>query len=206
MSLKSNLNNQSNSKKSQALSLFFAGILPLIAFTVIEEYYGVVAGLVTAMIFGIGEVIYEWVKFKSVSAITCIGNLLILLLGGISLFSQDGIWFKLQPALLEFGFFIFLFASWIIKKPFLTLLIEKQNPNAPEFLKSRLSGMTLRLSFFMLIHSLLATWAAFYWSSEAWALLKGLGVTLSMILFMLIEVLWARRQILNNKNQSNIIK
>jgi intracellular septation protein len=34
------------SSKKQALSLFFGGLLPVIAFTLIEEKYGVIAGLI----------------------------------------------------------------------------------------------------------------------------------------------------------------
>lgn len=178
--------------KSQGLSLFFGGLLPIIAFTVIEEKYGIIAGLIAGMVFGLGEVIYEYLKFKKVSTITWIGNGMLLALGAISLISSDGIWFKLQPAIFEFGFFIFLVGSWFLKKPFLVLMMEKQNPNAPEFLKLRMNGMTFRLGLFFLAHAVLATWAAFYWSTEAWAFLKGIGLTVSMIIYMFVEVLFAR--------------
>ena len=99
---------QRQSSKSKAFSLFFGGLLPIIAFTVIEEKYGIIAGLIAGMIFGLGEIIYEYITVKKVSTITWIGNGLILGLGGISLISNEGVWFKLQPAILEFGFFIFL--------------------------------------------------------------------------------------------------
>ena len=181
-----------NSKK-QAVSLLFSGLLPVVAFTLIEEKYGVFYGLIAGMAFGVGEVIYEKIRFKKVSQITWIGNALILVLGGISLLADDGLWYKLQPAILEFGFFLFLFVSWLLRKPFLTLMIEKQNPDAPAFIKSRLSGMTFRLSLFMLAQSALAVWAALSWSTEAWALLKGVGLIVSMMLFMAAEVLWVRR-------------
>lgn len=183
------------SAKKQALSLFFGGLLPIIAFTVIEEKYGIIAGLIAGMIFGVGEIIYEYVSVKKVSAITWIGNGLILGLGAVSLISSEGIWFKLQPAILEFGFFIFLLISWLMKKPFLVLMIKKQNPDAPDFIKAQMSGMTLRLSFFMLAHAIIAIWAALYWSTEAWAMLKGVGLTVSMIVYMISEVLWARLKI-----------
>lgn len=181
--------------RKQALSLFFGGLLPIIAFTVIEEKYGVIAGLITGMVFGVGEIIYEYVSVKKVSTITWIGNGLILGLGAVSLISSEGIWFKLQPAILEFGFFVFLIASWIMKKPFLVMMIEKQNPDTPDFMKAQMSGMTLRLGFFMLAHAIIATWAAFHWSTEAWAILKGVGLTVSMIIYMVAEILWARFKI-----------
>jgi intracellular septation protein len=180
--------------KSQFLALFFGGLLPIIAFTVIEEKYGIIAGLFAGMAFGFGEIVYELIRYKKVSTMTWVGNGMLLGLGGISLLSNDGIWFKLQPAIIEVGFAIFLFGSCIMKKPFLVMMIEKQNPDAPEFLKVSMGGMTFRLSLFFLAHSILATWAAYRWSNEAWAILKGVGLTLSMIVFMVVEVIWARRK------------
>ena len=200
MNLNSNLNTKP-SAKTAFLALFFGGLLPVIAFTVIEEKYGTLAGLIAGMVFGSGEIIYELFRYKKVNTITWVGNSLLLGLGGISLISSDGYWFKLQPALLEFGFFIFLLSSWILKKPFMRMMLEKQNPTAPQFLKDRMSGMTWRLSLFFLIHALVATWAALKWSTENWALLKGLGITITMILYMGAEVLWMRLQLKNQVKQ-----
>ena len=67
-------------------------------------------------------------------------------------------------------------------------MIEKQNPTAPEFLKQAMGGLTFRLGLFFLAHGVLAVFAALYWSTEAWALLKGVGLTVSMIVYMIIEV------------------
>ena len=186
-----NLNKSSN-QKSQMLSLFFGGILPIIAFTVIEDKYGVFYGLIAGLFFGVAEIIYELIRYKKVSQMTLISNSLIVVMGSVSLFLNDGIWFKLQPALFEFGFFIFLFVSWIFKKPFLKSMVEKQNPEVPEFFKNRLSGITFRLSLFFLIQSIIATYAALYWSTEAWAILKGVGLFVSMAIYMAIEMFWIK--------------
>lgn len=178
--------------KAQALSLFFGGLLPVIAFTVIEEKYGPQAGLIAGLIFGVGEIIYELARYKKVSQITWIGNGLLLGLGLISLFFNDGIWFKLQPAIMEFGMFVFLLGSWALKKPFLKIMVEKQNPEIPQIMKDSLSGITFRMALFFLAHAIIATYAAFYWSTEAWAVLKGIGLTVSMIVYMIGEMFWMR--------------
>ena len=178
--------------KKQALAFLFGGLLPIIAYTVIEEKYGIMAGLIAGLVFGFGEVAYELIKYKKVSTMTMVGNGLLFVMGGISLFTQDGLWFKLQPAIFEFGFFIFLCGSVLAKKPFLKLMIEKQNPTAPQFLKDQLSGLTFRLGLFFLAHAIIATYAAYYWSTESWAILKGIGLTVSMIVYMILEVVVMR--------------
>ncbi len=178
--------------KKQAMALFFGGLLPIIAYTVIEEKYGIMAGLVAGLIFGGGEIIFEIVKYKKVSTMTWVGNGLLFGMGGISLITQDGLWFKLQPAIFEFGFFLFLCGSFLVKKPFLKMMIEKQNPEAPQFLKDAMGSMTFRLGLFFLAHAVLATFAAYKWSTASWALLKGVGLTVSMIVYMLLEVVVMR--------------
>jgi intracellular septation protein len=183
----------SNSKpKSQAISLIFGGLLPVIAFTVIEDQYGPVWGTITGMAFGFGEIIFEKWKYKKVSQITWIGNILILGLGIISIFSQDGIWFKLQPALLETFFAILLVGSVLVKKPFLLMMAEKQGTALNDVVKPLMSGMTFRLGLFFLLQSILATWAAFRWTTAQWAFLKGIGLFIFFGIYLGFEFLFIR--------------
>ncbi|WP_413586891.1 inner membrane-spanning protein YciB [Bdellovibrio sp. HCB274] len=182
-----------NSAKSKAAAVFFAGLLPVIAFTVIEEKYGTIAGLIAGMIFGVGEICFELYKHKKVQKITWIGNGLLLVLGGISLISDEGIWFKLQPAIMEAVFAIALWVSVALNKPLIVVLAEQQGQKLPEFMKVRMKGMTFRMGGFFAIHTGLAIWAALQWSTTAWAMLKGVGLTVSLIVYMLVEVLFIRR-------------
>lgn len=183
------------SGKAAALSFFFGGLLPVIAFTVIEEKYGVVAGLIAGMVFGVGEIIFELIRDRKVSTMTWIGNGLLLGLGAVSLISSEGIWFKLQPALMEGLFALAMWGSCIIKKPLLVVLAEKQGHQLPEVVKSKLLGVTWRTGFFFAIHTGLAVWAALDWSTTNWALLKGIGLTVSFILYLVIEVFYLRQSI-----------
>lgn len=173
-------------------ALFFGGLLPVIAFTVIEDNYGTVAGIIAGLVFGVGEIIYELWTEKKVSAITWIGNGLLLGLGGLSLISEDGIWFKLQPALFEIFFALALWGSLWMKKNILILMAEKQGQVIPDILRERMNGMSFRLGIFFLLQAVLAVWAALYWSTQAWALLKGVGLTVSFIVWMAAEIFWIR--------------
>ncbi len=181
--------------KKQMMSLFFAGLLPVIAFTLIEEYYGTLAGLIAGMFFGGGEIIYELIKYKKVQKITWIGNGLLLTLGAVSLFSSEGLWFKMQPAIMEAILVVVMWGSLVIRKPLLVLLAQQQGQKLPEIIMSRMKGITFRVGLFFLIHTVLAVWAALYWSTTAWALLKGLGLTISLVLYLVLEALWMRWRI-----------
>ncbi|MBC7372223.1 MAG: septation protein IspZ [Bdellovibrionaceae bacterium] len=191
-----------NSKgKQAALSFFFGGLLPLIAFTVIEENYGVIAGLIAGMIFGVGEIVFELVKHRRVSTMTWIGNGLLLILGGVSLISSEGIWFKLQPALMEGAFALALWGSCVMRKPLLVVMAEKQGQTFPDAVKSKLFGVTWRTGFFFAIHTGLATWAAIDWSTTNWALLKGVGFTVSFVVYLGLEVFYLRHSLANIRNE-----
>ncbi len=193
--------------KRQLRAFLIGGLLPVIAFTVIEEVYGTVAGLIAGMIFGVGEIVWEWRTQGRVDPITWGGNALLLVLGAVSLFTNEGIWFKLQPSILEGAMTAALWGSWILKKPLLLAMSRKQGavPEGapPEFkaiLESGMSGMTLRLGVFFALHSALAVWAALHWSTAAWAALKGVGLTASLVVYMLVETLLLRYRVAKWKN------
>ncbi len=188
---------------SQKFRVLAAGLLPVILFAVIEDYFGTVWGLVVGMVFGVGEILWEYWVDRKVSVITWGGNGMLLLLGGVSLVTDSGIWFKLQPAILEAVFTLVLWGSWFSKKPFLFLMMQKQGgfsgdfeqklkPGALDALRDGFSAMTLRMGLFFAIHAVLAVWAALYWSTSAWATLKGVGLTLSLLVYLVAESLVLR--------------
>jgi intracellular septation protein len=197
--------NSKSARTRQMRALLVGGLLPVIAFTVIEEYYGVLWGLVAGMVFGVGEILWEWFTVRKVDPLTWGGNGILLLLGGISLFTQEGIWFKLQPALMEMAFTLLLWGSLIWGKPLLLVLAQKQgglpkdlegmHPRLAEAIQKSLKGMTFRLGVFMAIQSGIAVWAALYWSTAAWAALKGVGLTVSMVAYLVVESLVLRYRV-----------
>jgi intracellular septation protein len=179
------------------------GILPVIGFTVVENYYGPLAGTIAGMVLGLVEIIWEKRTQGRVTGLTLGMNAFVLILGGVSIATQDGVWFKLQPALFELIFGIGLLAAWFLRKPILFSMTEaaltKQgkslDPQVREKLQSAFSPIMFRLGLFMLAHAALATWAALKWTTEAWALLKGVGFTGSVVVFMLVEMRGVRQSL-----------
>lgn len=180
-------------------SLLLGGLLPVLLFTVIEEAYGVVWGLVAGMGCALFEVIWEWRSQGKVDPITWFGSGAMLVLGGVSLLTKEGVWFRLQPALLEALMAGALVGSVLIGKPLLTAMAKKQGvlaqlpPAAVPAFESRMRGLTLRVGLFFMVHAALAVWAALAWSVRAWAFLKGVGFTVTFFIYLGCEV-WVMRR------------
>lgn len=168
------------------------GVLPVIAFTLIEEWKGPLWGTVAGLGFGALEIFYEWRKEGRVSSITWVANGMIFGLGLISIFTQDGIWFKLQPALLVLGMAFVFWGTSFMGKPLLIELAQKQNQNLPPLALEFMKTLNVRLGFFFVGLSALSVYAAFYWSTTEWAALKGVGSPLLMVVYLVVEILWFR--------------
>lgn len=178
-------------------SLVFAGLLPVIAFTLIEEYYGTWWGLVAGLAFGLGEIVTEYVRERRVRGFTWFGNGLLLALGGVSLLTDDGIWFKMQPALMEGAIAAALWFFLLIGRDPLRWLMESQGHAVPGPLLPYLKGLCFRIGVFFALQAVLAVHAALHWSTEAWALLKGIGLTVGFVIYMGIEFLVLRRRVVS---------
>ncbi len=182
------------SRASMLQSFLVGGLLPVVVFTIVESIHGTKGGLIAGVLFGAGELAYEYIRFKKVQWITIVGNALVILLGALSLFEENTTLFKLQPAILIFLMAILLLGSSAIKKPFLVELSKKQMPNLPELAKRRLAGMNIRMGFCFIALGVLSVHAAYAWSTAAWAFLKGFGTPLALALYIGAEVLYIRLQ------------
>jgi intracellular septation protein len=180
--------------RGQALLPIVASLLPVLVFTAIEELYGTKAGLIAGVVFCIGEVAYEFKKFGRPQTITLVANALVLILGGVSLFESNAVFFKLQPALMVFMMAGALLISSVLKKPFLVELAKKQRPDLPEFALSRMAGLNLRMGICLIAIALLGVYAAFEWSTAWWAAYKAVGAPVLLILYVLIDLAILKRR------------
>ncbi len=173
--------------------IVFGALLPVLAFTWLEDQYGIFWGVVGGMVFSLGEIGFEYWQDKRVSTISWIAAVAILVLGSVSMIAQDGIWYKLQPAIFEGAMALTIFALGLRGRPFLLWLMEQQKQTPPEFLRPRFKNISWRLGCFFSLHTGLAIWAAISWSTRDWAILKGVGFITSFILYFGVEIYFLRR-------------
>jgi intracellular septation protein len=177
----------------------FTAFLPLVLFWAVEEFLGLKAALIVGCIAAVGELAWERIKRGRVSFVTWASNLLVLGLGAISYFMDSGVFFKLQPAVMEIAMAVMMVATRLRGgEPFLLRMFREGpviDPGrrdaalANEAFVARLRVMDLRMTIFLIIHGLAVAWAAIWASSRVWILLKGVLFYVLMMMVMLPETI-----------------
>jgi len=171
--------------KKSLLKNFTIGFIPLLIFIVADEIFGTKIGLIVAVIVGIGEFLYFFIRYKQVEKFVLFDIALIIVLGGISILLENEIFFKLKPALIELILVVLLGIHSFSNHPLL-LMMGKRYLKGMEFndLQMKLMQKLMRLLFFIfLIHTGLIVYSAYYLSKEAWAFISG---GLFYIIFIII--------------------
>jgi intracellular septation protein len=170
-------------------------LVPVILFTVAEEWGGLKWALILSVIYALGEVSWELWRYRRVSGLTLFSNSMVVGLSFISYATQDGLWFKLQPAILELVLAFFLIGSFLFRKPMLVAMMKQQGHQVNSVMEQFFTGLTLRMGFFFIGQAALASYASIFWSTEVWAFLKSVGILVMMVVYMLIEIMIFRRSL-----------
>ncbi len=175
-------------------SSWIIGILPLLAFAVADTFFGLKAGLISALVLAIIECIWTWVTFGELDQISIVSLLLIIILGGLAWKKKSPILFKIQPSIISLSLGLWLIISWIVGEPVFVMMINKygamlpieirqniQNPSYLEFV----ALTTLTAGIGMLFHAAITTYAAFKLSNWWWIAIRGIGFYLCAFIAML---------------------
>ena len=116
---------------------------------------------------------------------------LIVLLGGLGVWAQDGIWFKLQPAISSLVMIVVL-GFYKVKKR--SLMVEimtdlKQKSALPPLFYHQFEK---HLIVFFLFHAVFMTFIALKQETGVWLFWKTGGLYILMAIFMVIEIFWFR--------------
>lgn len=161
--------------KSELLKKLLPGFVPLFVFIAIDEIWGTRAGLIAALIIGVAEMVWIWIREKRFDKFVLFDTGLLVALGSVSIALDNDIFFKLKPGLVELILCAVLAVSAFSKLNIVGLMtqrymkdIELKVQQMAQFRK------TLQLMFFVFfIHTLLVFYAAFYMSDGAWAFISG---------------------------------
>ncbi len=179
------------------------GLLPLIVFILVDEFYGTSAGLIVAVCFGIAQLIYSYLREKVFDKFTLYDTLLIVALGIVSYALDNDIFFKLKPALVGAILCVLLGISAFTKVNLLALMskrylegVELKEEQEKQFKRS-LRALFIIFSF----HTLLVLYSAFFLSKEAWAFISTVLFYMLFGAYFIFELLknWLRNRKYKNE-------
>jgi isopentenyldiphosphate isomerase/intracellular septation protein A len=154
---------------------FTIGFIPLLIFIVADEFFGLTAGLITAISYGILQAVFTYFKEKRIDKFVLFDTTLILLLGLISLILHNDVFFKIKPGLIELILVILLGVTAFSSNPILIRMTGRYLKGI-EFSADQMSIMQkmMRRMFYLFSgHTILIFYAAFYLSKESWAFISG---------------------------------
>ena len=168
---------------------FLLGILPLLAFVVIDSFAGMKSALWSAIGFAILEVVYSLYMYHTLDELTIGSFVLVVIFAFFSFRSKNPMYFKMQPVALGLSFALaFLIFQWM-DHPLLIVMLNKYQPMIPEqartlFQEAHMQLILARASHYLgwgfLLHAGLVAYSALKLSNWWWLMLRGIGVYIMM--------------------------
>jgi intracellular septation protein A len=182
------------------MKLLFLGLLPVIIFWFVEEKFGTFWGLIAAIVWAVGECVYEYARNRRVDKLTLFSTGLVVILGGLGAWLDKSILFKFQPVIVELVFGGILIWGGHKGEPLLFKMAQKtkpevfanQNPAVVEFQKNMMKKMTRNLLIVLFLHCVVLTYAAIYGTTGQWAFWKGVGFNVFLLIWAGGEFLMMR--------------
>lgn len=180
--------------RSQLLFNLLYSLVPLIGFWLVEKYWGLEAGIVAAIVLGIGEVAWVYMRERRWEPFSLWSAALVIAMGLLSWQLESGKILLLKPAIIEAVFAAVFIVSSLARKPFMLLMAQKQfgKMEMNEVQLRYFNGVNWRIGLLFLIHTAITVYAALWLSSDAWMVAKGVLFYVLLAFFFVGEFCYAR--------------
>src|SRR5690606_7103577 len=161
--------------RTELLKKLLPGFIPLFVFIIADEIWGTKIGLFVAVGVGIAEMLWVGIKEKRFDKFILFDTLLLVVLGAVSIFLDNDIFFKLKPGLIELILVAVLAVSAFSKVNIIGLMGQRYLKDA-QFNEAQMAQMRKSLKYLFYIfaaHTLLVFYATFFMSKAAWAFISG---------------------------------
>ncbi len=175
----------------------FIGILPLLAFVIVDSFLGLKHALIATAVLALLEVLFTIYYFGEVDFISGLSLVLVFFFCYLSFRKKSDFFIKMQPVLLSLLIGLILITSYFLNRPFLLEFSLKYKALLPSnfavmlenpHFKKLLSLSTLTLGFSHFLHAGGVYWSAIKLNNWWWIIMRGVGY----YLFMLLGLLSAR--------------
>lgn len=177
--------------KESSRPYFLLSFLPALAYWWLETNFTLEIALIGGVLLGIVEMVLEKKFTGHIHTLSKLNMGLIVVLGGISLVAQEGIFFKLQPTMTGLALAIFLLFKKMKNQSLMVEMLRdmKQRPPLPEeFYKALEWHMCLFFAGFALFMAYIAVMQ----STSVWLFWKTAGFYIAFGGFIVVEMIYIR--------------
>ena len=172
-------------------SLIWIGIIPVLAFVILDSFAEKRKALIGALVLGAAELAFTLIKFKILDYLTIVAFGLLALLVAVSLKTKNDFYFKIQGAVVNLIFAVTLIIfQYVFEKIVMLDMAIKYiglknladiNPVLNEkMLASMLTAVNTQLPWWLIIHSGLTIYAARKWNKWVWVSIRVPGFYLML--------------------------
>jgi len=151
------------------------GFLPLLIFIFADEFFGLTAGLIIAILFGIGELIFIYIRERRFDRFILFDTALIVALGMVSLLLQNDIFFKLKPGIVELILVVLIGVTAFSDHPILIQMTGRymKGVELSSVQIQHMHAMMRKMFWIFAAHTGLIFYAAIAMSTAAWGFISG---------------------------------
>jgi 8-oxo-dGTP pyrophosphatase MutT (NUDIX family)/intracellular septation protein A len=189
--------------KLQLIKQLIPGLLPLLIYMVAEEIWGTTTGLIVAIVFGVGELAWGMIRKQKPDRFLLIDMGLILVMGGVSVWLDNDVFFRLKPVVIGAVMVVMLaVVAWgrqQLMEAMTYRYMKQMTVNPWQLWEMQLSfrRMVVALGVYTLLTLVVALWGSLRW----WGIVSGPGVFVVMGVYFGIEFLLKRHQQKKYANQ-----
>lgn len=157
------------------LKALIPGFLPLLIYVAVESVFGQSAGLLAGLALGAVQFFYILITQKKVDPFVLVDSLLLALAGGVSLLLGNGLFFKLQPVVVELVMAAVFGISLTLPPEYLFKYMESQLRGIKldrAVLPAMRKSLVLLLAL-LIAHALATLVAALWFSTRVWGFVSG---------------------------------
>ncbi len=175
-------------------NFFLISFLPAILYWYLEANYPVKVAVIGGCSLALLEIIVEKIWINHIHSLSKMNFFLMLFLGGLSIFGDNGLWFKLQPMFTGACIGSYILISSARGKSILYEMMNSlgdQKNMVPNFIFNMLER---HLALFFIIYGIFMGGVAFLWSTDYWLFFKTAGFYIISVLFFIFEIIIIRKK------------
>lgn len=174
---------------------FLYDALSIIVFFIVFKIYGIYAATAAAMIISLIQLTAYWVLYQKIDKGLLMTFIIIMVLGGATLFFHNPLFVQWKPSIVYWVFAIVLFGSHFVgNKTIMQRLLEAQI-DIPKKIWTRLN---LMWGLFFFIMGFINLYVVYNYSENAWVNFKLFGTLGLTIVLVIVQAAYLARHIKND--------